>query len=283
VPPSRHIRHEIGVLGHEEEYVQKRDGRLRHFLSAEDGSSCVNRYVANDHALVRGLLESVNHHLRTPVAAILLHSELLLAHGDELPKEVQESLACIQRGGQRLTDMVVGICDLVDAACVHPDTMAPVDVSELLAHEVSAHRSRAALRGVRLSVAGDRGVTYVVDSGRLGRALRELLDNAVTYAPDESAVRVAVTNAVTGIRIAVRDQGTGIDRADRERLVRPFERGTHPRQSAAGLGMGLGLASAVASGHGGQLVLTDAPGGGLEASLYLPKDLTRLTARTSTP
>jgi signal transduction histidine kinase len=260
-----------GVLGHEEAHVRERDGRQRHFLSAEEGSSCVSRYVANDHALVRGLVESVNHHLRTPVAAILLHSELLIAHGDELPKEVQESLGCILRGGQRLKDMVVGICDLVDAACVHPDTMEPVDVSELLAEEAAAHRDRAALRGVRLSVAGDRGVTSVVDSSRLRRALRELLDNAVTYAPDHSAVRVAATIAVTGIRIAVRDQGAGINRADRERLVRPFERGTRTRQPTAGLGMGLALASAVASGHGGQLVLTDAPGGGLEASLELPQ------------
>jgi two-component system sensor histidine kinase SenX3 len=259
-----------GVLV-EEAHVREGDGRPRHFLSAEGSGSCVSRYVANDHSDVRGLVESVNHHLRTPVAAILLHAELLVAHGDELPTEVQGSLDCILRGGQRLKDVVVGICDLVEAACVHPDTMVPIDVSELLAQEVAVHRDRAALRGVRLSVACDHGVTCVGDSSRLRRALRELLDNAVTYAPDRSTVRVAATVAVTGIRITVRDQGTGIDRADRERLVRAFERGTHPRQATAGLGMGLGLVSAVASGHGGQLVLTDAPGGGLEASLELPR------------
>ena len=60
----------------------------------------------------------------------------------------------------------------------------------------------------------------------------------MTYAPDQSTVRVASTASATGVRITVSDHGDGIDSDDRERLARPFERGTHPRQPPAGRGMG---------------------------------------------
>jgi signal transduction histidine kinase len=177
--------------------------------------------------------------------------------------------------------MVAGICDLVDAACVNPNTVETVDGSELVAEEVAEYRNRVAQRGVRLSVAGDRAVRCAADSRRLRRALRELLDNAVAYAPRQSAVCVAATFTVAGVAITVRDHGTGIDPTDRSRLARPFERGTHPRRPTSGLGMGLALSSAVATGHGGQLVLADGYGGGLEARLELPLDCTRATDTTA--
>jgi signal transduction histidine kinase len=234
-------------------------------------------------ALSRGVVESVNHHLRTPVAVIMLNSELLIHHGHELPEDVQRSLACILRSGLRLNDVVAGIGELIDVACAGTNVRDTVDVSRVLADEVASYRDRAAARGIRLDVAAGGAGSCVASPSRLRRALRELLDNAVTYAPDRSTVCVTATVTVTGIRITVRDDGTGIDRAERDRLVRPFERGTHPRQEPAGLGMGLALAAAIAAGHRGRLVLADSQGGGFEASLHLPHGGTGRTAATAAP
>jgi signal transduction histidine kinase len=263
--------------------VQERDGWPRHSPDAQGWSGWLGGLMADDHALVRGLAESVNHHLRTPVTAILCHAELLMDQGHVLPEEVQESLASIVRAGRRLKDVSRGMSDLIDAACVRANPVDTVDVSHVLAQEVATYLDRAEARGIRLAVVCDREVRCVAEPSRLRRALRELLDNAMTYAPDQSAVSVSATVAVTGIRITVRDHGTGIDGADRERLTRPFERGTHPRQPAGGLGMGLALASAVAAGHRGRLDLADAHGGGLAASLELPLDFTRPTPTPATP
>jgi hypothetical protein len=163
------------------------------------------------------------------------HTELLIDHEHELPPEVHWSLALLLRTGQRLIDVVAGICDLIHVASVDPHAADAVDVSELVAHELAACRDRADQRGVLAMAAGDVGAVSVADSRRLRR---ELLDNALTYAPDQSTVCVTVVAAPTGMRIEVSDHGDGIEPADRERVVRPFERGTNPRQPSAGCGMG---------------------------------------------
>lgn len=238
--------------------------------AADRGATPQRGQAPVDQEFARGLLGSVNHHLRTPLTVVLGHAELLIDHEQELPPEVRQSLACLLRAAERLSDAVVGVCDLMDIAGVGPRSLDSVDISEMVAEEVATCRDRAAQRGVRLLVSGEPAQRCVADSRRLRRALRELLDNALTYAPDGSTVRVASITSATGTRIKVTDHGDGIHPDDRARLVRPFERGSHPRQSPAGRGMGLALASAAAAWHGGRLVLSRRLGRGLQACIELP-------------
>jgi signal transduction histidine kinase len=222
----------------------------------------------------RALVETLEHHLRSPLTVIVGHAEMLVEEGPRLPAEVERSLATVLRAGRRLGDVVDGICDLVDAACADPATVGPVDVSTLLRGTLATCRERAARREIRLVSCGDTGVTCLADVTRLRRALDELLDNALTFAPDRSTVEVGATVAGTVARIEVSDDGKGIEPADRERLVRPFERGLDPSRPSTGPGMGLAVVSAIAAAHGGRLVLTHSRGGGLRACLELPVNVT---------
>lgn len=127
---------------------------------------------------LEGLAETVDHHLRTPLTVIQGHVELMTDSEQELPAEVHQSLACVLSAGRQLNEVVVGICELFDVACVDPNAVEVVDVSKLVRTEIATSRPRAALRGVRVVTDGDPAATCVADSARLGRALRELLDNA---------------------------------------------------------------------------------------------------------
>ena len=98
----------------------------------------------SDHTFIRGLLESVNHHLRTPLCVVLGQAELLVDQAHELPADAHQSLEALLRGARRLNDVVVGVCDLVAIACVDPTTVASVDITELVTEEVEACRDRAA-------------------------------------------------------------------------------------------------------------------------------------------
>jgi signal transduction histidine kinase len=257
--------------------MSERERQPRNLPPRDAGAVGVRGPFADSYELTRGLVETVNHHVRTPLTVISGHVELWMDQKDEFPAEMGESLARVLQAGRRLTDVGLGICDLIGAACVDPAAVDRLDVSRLVAEKVAGFRDRATQRGIRVLVEGDSKATCVADAGRFRRALRELLDNAVTYAPEQSTVRVEASVAGSLVRVTVSDEGDGIDAADRERLVRPFERGTHPRQPIARPGMGLAVASAVAGSHAGRLVLSDGVNGGLRASLELPVDFTQWT------
>lgn len=238
---------------------------------APDGTGIV-RHVAEAGTFARELMESVNHHLRTPLTVVLCHAELLVEQGHDLPAEVDASHAAVLRAARRLDEVVLGVCDLL-AALVEPRSPAPTEVTALVAEEVSAHRSRATVRRVSIVSADEGPQACVTDAHRLRRALRELLANALAHAPEGSAVRVSTARSADGVRIEVCDEGGGTGPGGRDRAASPFERGDHPVQSSSG-GLGLALVSVVAASLGGRLLLSDDGGAGLRARLELPLDLT---------
>ena len=128
---------------------------------------------------------------------------------------------------------------------------------------------------------------YVGDERRLGQVLRNLLENAVKYAPATSGpivVTVAGPTAATGAgtaQIAVCDAGPGVPAASLPHL---FER--NYREAAAisrgvqGSGLGLYIAQQVIAAHGGRMWAEGAPGGGLAVRLTLPAALTDTSAKS---
>jgi hypothetical protein len=73
-------------------------------------------------------VETLEHHLQTPRTVIVGRTEMLIDHGSRSPADAYHSLENVLRAGRRLCDAIVGICDLVDATCVDPSTVAPVYV-----------------------------------------------------------------------------------------------------------------------------------------------------------
>lgn len=103
----------------------------------------------------------------------------------------------------------------------------------------------------------------------LRRAVRNLVENAVKYA---GAATVAVRGGSDMIAIEVADRGPGIAEAELARVQEPFYR-VEPSRSrdTGGYGLGLALARAAAQAHGGRLELENREGGGLLATIVLPK------------
>ena len=100
------------------------------------------------------------------------------------------------------------------------------------------------------------------------RAIENLLKNAIDYA---GGGVLSVERIAAHVRITVADTGPGIPTADRERLLRPFERGDASRnRNTGGAGLGLSIVRDFAVRYQGDFSLTDAPGGGTLAVLDLP-------------
>jgi signal transduction histidine kinase len=103
----------------------------------------------------------------------------------------------------------------------------------------------------------------------LKRALGNLLDNAVTYGRE---VSVAISDANGHAVVVVSDRGPGIPEAEIEKVFAPYYRieGSRSRETG-GTGLGLAIAKDIVEAHGGQLKLANRAGGGLEATVLLPR------------
>ncbi len=125
-------------------------------LPGEAVAGAVRTAIAGDLGSTPGVLEMLNHHVRTPLTVLLGHAELVTESEHELPAEVHQSLARIMSAGTRLRDVIAGVCEMFDVARVDPDT---VDVSGLVIEEVAVWRVRAARGGVRVVASVDQSVT----------------------------------------------------------------------------------------------------------------------------
>jgi signal transduction histidine kinase len=142
--------------------------------------------------------------------------------------------------------------------------LEPVAVRSIVA-EVVADMS---IPGKTLTLEPGPAVTVITNESGLRRAIENLARNALDYA---GGGRITLDHEGNMAVIAVLDFGPSIPAADRERLLRPFERGEASRnRGTGGAGLGLSIVDSFAKLCGGSLCLDDSPGGGLTATLRLP-------------
>jgi two-component system, OmpR family, osmolarity sensor histidine kinase EnvZ len=101
------------------------------------------------------------------------------------------------------------------------------------------------------------------------RAVSNLVDNALRYAP--GPVEIRARDSAGGVVIEVLDRGPGVPASETERLKRPFTRLDEARGGQGGAGLGLAIVDRIARAHGGRLELAARDGGGLAARLEIAR------------
>jgi signal transduction histidine kinase len=108
------------------------------------------------------------------------------------------------------------------------------------------------------------------DREALAQALWNLLDNAVKYSGDSPVVHVEV-EAGNQVAIRVRDQGFGIPRSEKDRILRKFVRGSSAKAyGVKGTGIGLAMVKHIVDAHGGKVLVASEPGKGSTFTILLP-------------
>jgi signal transduction histidine kinase len=208
----------------------------------------------------KDFLSDVGHELRTPITVIRGHLETL---GDS-PREREEAIAVIQEELDRMSRYVNDL--LLLAKAPRPDFLrtGPIDL-DLLTHDLFAKARSLGDRDWRLD---GTGVGIVVaDQQRLTQAVMNLAENAVRYTYDGDAIWLGSSLVGGRVRLWVRDDGPGIDEADRERI---FTRYARADTGSDGIGLGLSIVRAIAQAHGGDVQLDSRPGLGSTFTIVLP-------------
>ncbi|MGA4839117.1 ATP-binding protein [Streptomyces sp. G45] len=223
------------------------------------------RALAEGNRIRTALLAAVSHDLRTPLAGIKAAVSSLRSEDVEWSEEDQaELLEGIEAGADRL-DHLVG--NLLDMSRLQTGTVAPL-VREIDLDEVVPMALGGVPDGsVDLDIPEDLPMV-AVDKGLLERAVANIVENAVKYAPEDAPVLVAASSLADRVELRVVDRGPGVPDEAKDRIFEPFQRyGDAPRGS--GVGLGLAVARGFVESMGGTLNAEDTPGGGLTMVLTL--------------
>jgi two-component system phosphate regulon sensor histidine kinase PhoR len=219
----------------------------------------------------RDFVANVSHELRTPLTAIRGYVEALL---DESPAdETRQFLQIIFRHTTRMERLVGDLLRLarLDAKQETPERTA-VDLAPLVDAVLGELSPLIDARATDVAVAvPDEARRLVTDPARLHDILRNLLENAVSYAPEEGhvSVRARVDGGTTVIEVA--DDGPGIPPADLERVFERFYRVDKSRsRNPGGTGIGLAIVKNLVELLGGRVRASNGPSGGAVFTVTLP-------------
>jgi two-component system sensor histidine kinase SenX3 len=221
-------------------------------------------------AVRRDFVANVSHELKTPVGALSLLAETLLAETD--PEVSQRLAGRIQAESLRVNRIIEDLLDLSRIEAEEHPPREPLLASLIMAEAVERVRSAAEQRSVKLLVEEpEHAVTLMGDRRQLVAALNSLLENAVKYSDEGSSVEVFGRANGSWVELVVRDQGIGIPSRDLERIFERFYRVDHGRsRQTGGTGLGLSIVRHVANNHQGLVHVESREGEGSTFTLRLP-------------
>jgi len=212
------------------------------------------------------MLSSISHDLRTPLAALRASVEAIR---DGVAPDPDAYLSGMER-------QIKALASLVDDLQLHSRIVSGtietirtrLDLTELADEAMETLRPLAETRRVALLLEAEERVNVDADGSQLARVIRNLLENAIRHAPDDSVVLVQVAANSQSATLRVVDQGAGFPADFRDRAFEPFTRADPARDLTTGTaGLGLSIARGIVTAHGGTIGVADGPGGIVEIAL----------------
>ena len=217
-------------------------------------------------------IANISHELRTPLQSIVGFSELGALRAKDQPRW-QEMFRDIHDGGQRMLHLVNALLDLSKAGDMSASlSLKRLDLSLLVNGVLKELWPLADQRGVRFEQHLGAGILFArVDEFRFQQVLRNLLANALRFAPTGSAIELlGQDHGADGVELQVRDHGPGIPADELESIFNPFVQSSRTRDGSGGTGLGLTICRKIIDAHGGRVLAANADDGGAVMTIRLP-------------
>jgi signal transduction histidine kinase len=267
---GRHVDIKNDALRKSRDTIAEREREAQHLRrQAEAASEAKSRFIHN-----------MSHELRTPLNAILGYAELIANETfgvlDGRLARYKESASSIHRGGLRLLHSICEVLEysaLVDAD--HELCEENIDLVGLLSSLTSKFKDRLEERNITLEVPELPELPSLrADREMISSLFSELISNAIDFSDANGKVTISADLAPSGqLKVAIRDRGKGIDRAQQTQVFEPFFQieGVFARDHQ-GMGLGLSLAKVYADYHGADISISSAVGEGTTVMVTFPSD-----------
>ena len=218
----------------------------------------------------RDFVANVSHELRTPLTAIRGYVEALSEEPDV--EQTRRFVEIIARHSHRMEQLVADLLRLarLDARQEVLD-MAPCDLQQIFTAVVTdlAPTIEDKHQHVAMSVAPD-ACSITADPAKLHDVVRNLVENAVNYSPDQTDIHLAAARRDGALHLTVSDTGPGIPDSDLTRIFERFYRVDKARTRPGGTGLGLAIVRHLVELHGGSVKAENRTTGGATFTVTLP-------------
>jgi signal transduction histidine kinase len=214
----------------------------------------------------------LSHDLKSPIFAVDGFSELLLADYEaKLDEEGQDFLHRIRSSSQYMKRVLDEMSHMVKLVC-RPTTLKPTPLREILEEVIFKYNAQIEEGGVRIELPAEMPVVNV-DGEKLREALGAILANSLFFTDRPKGERVIAIDSTTspdGLRLFIRDNGTGIDPRYVSQIFELGGVSKLDKQRGGGPGYGLYLAKRLIETHGGELSVESTQGEGTRFGVTLP-------------
>ncbi|MBB5512371.1 two-component system sensor histidine kinase SenX3 [Neomicrococcus aestuarii] len=229
--------------------------------------------ITRTEAIRTDFVANVSHELKTPVGAIMLLGEAMDdAAGDEVA--IRRFAGRLQKESARLKALVQDIIELSRLQGTNVVVQGkPVDINDVVAEAVDRTKLTADNKNITLSMGLAKEPAMVFgDQELLTTAFKNLIDNAIRYSPEDTAVGVGVRVKDSLVQVSVTDRGPGIPVEEQERIFERFYRVDEARdRQTGGTGLGLSIVKHVVSNHGGEVTVWSQINSGSTFTVRLPE------------
>ncbi|MFY9572330.1 MAG: HAMP domain-containing sensor histidine kinase, partial [Blastocatellia bacterium] len=234
------------------------------------------RSVSKEMSLARlksDFVSNVSHELRTPLSLIQLYAETLELGRIKTQEKKEEYYRIIRKESERLGRLINNILDFsrIEAGRKEYD-LRETDIAELVRTTLDAYRYQIEKQGFDFELSIDPNIPAVrLDREAIGRALVNLVNNALKYSADEKFLLVKLYRTNGVVKLEVVDRGIGIAYRDQSKIFEKFYRTCDPLvHNTKGSGLGLSLVRHITHAHGGEVDVESTPGKGSKFTLSLP-------------
>lgn len=248
----------------DESQLSQLESKWKRYLTSSKGSL---QKVEEERASIKELVTDISHQTRTPLANILLYSQLLQEHVQD--EEGRQIAAQIQHQSEKLEFLIQS---LIKTSRLESGTfqIRPQQnrVMSMVEAAVQQSEKKAAEKKIGIKVTLEEQLTASFDLKWTTEALFNILDNAVKYSPEGSLIQISADCYEMYAVIKVRDQGKGISEEEIPKIFGRFYRGQDDHLED-GVGIGLYLSRQIIEAQSGYIHVLSQKGVGSEFRIFL--------------